>query len=290
MSRTPKTRLARSFWCPERMQLLQEFYGQVPAQAIADALEIQLPQVYGKAKAMGLMKQSNGKQRPWVRIEEQLLREWYSDIPTEDIALLLDRPKGGIYRKAYALTLEKSPEFQASVHSGRVQRGHQDQRMVGNRFKKGIVPWNKGKHTYAGGRSVATQFQKGRPAHEARNYVPIGTHRLSKDGYLERKVTDDPSIFPARRWVGVHRILWEEANGPIPEKHLVCFKPGQFTNVLEKLTLDRLELLSMAENARRNHWSNNSTLKALVPLKTAITRQVNRISRETKERSAHEHR
>lgn len=268
------------------MQLLQEFYGQVPAQAIADALEIELKQVYAKAKAMGLMKQTKGEKRPWTRLEERLLREWYPDIPTEDIAVLLDRLKGGIYRKAYALKLEKSPEFQASVLSGRVQRGHQDPRMVASRFKKGIVPWNKGGHYVAGGRSAETRFKKGRPAHEARNYVPIGTHRLSKDGYLERKVTDDPSIFPARRWVGVHRLLWEETHGPIPEKHLVCFKPGQFTNVLEELTVERLELLSMAENARRNHWSNNPTLKALVPLKTHITRQVNRISREAKQQPA----
>lgn len=104
-------------------------------------------------------------------------------------------------------------------------------------FEKGHVTFNKGRKGWqAGGRSVETQFKKGRPAHEARNYLPIGSTRVSKDGYIERKVTDDPSIAPARRWVGEHRLLWEAAHGPIPEGHAVVFLDGDRLNcVLENL-------------------------------------------------------
>ena len=89
---------------------------------------------------------------------------------------------------------------------------------------------------------------------------------------------------PARRWVAVHRLVWEAANGPIPEGHVVGFLPGRRSNVLEKITLDALELISRGELARRNHpRSRDPDLAKLVQLKGAITRQVNRIAREAQE-------
>ena len=76
-----------------------------------------------------------------------------------------------------------------------------------------------------------TSFKPGRPAHEARNYLPIGSTRISKDGYIERKVTDDPGLYPARRWVAEHRLVWEAANGPIPEDSAIVFLDGDRTNI-----------------------------------------------------------
>jgi hypothetical protein len=113
------------------------------------------------------------------------------------------------------------------------------------------------------------------------NYVPIGTLRVSKDGYLERKVTDDQSLYPARRWHFVHRIVWEAANGPIPAGHMVVFRRGQFTNDVELLTADRLECISFKENALRNsYWKTDPELMKLYQLKGAITRHVNRMKEE----------
>lgn len=81
-----------------------------------------------------------------------------------------------------------------------------------------------------------TSFKKGRPAKDARNYLPIGSTRVSKDGYIERKVTDDPKLVPARRWIGEHRLIWEEKNGPVPTGHVVAFLDGDLTNLaLENL-------------------------------------------------------
>lgn len=279
-----QARLRASFWIPERDELLREFYPLVPMEAIAAALQIERNQVHSRVKILRLRK--TAEHRPWTRHELKLLRDLYPDVPGRDVAALLDREVSSVHRKAHLLGLAKSEHFKAADYSGRVQRGKQDPRMVGKRFQKGLVPWNKGTHFTAGGRSAETRFKKGRPAHEAHNYVPIGTEKIDRDGYLVRKVTDDPSIVPAQRWVSVHRLVWQAAHGPIPEKHMVGFLPGKFTNKLEEITEDRLQLLSMAENAARNHWRNNPTLKALVPLKTHITRQANRISREAKERSA----
>lgn len=138
-----------------------------------------------------------------------------------------------------------------------------------------------------GGRSAETRFKRGEMHGAAQhNYKPIGSLRINTEGYLERKVTDAHPV-PARRWVGVHRLVWESAHGPVPPGHVVRFKPGMFTNRAGEITLDRLELVSRAEHARRNHpISRDPEYARLVQLKGAITRQVNRIAREHKERNA----
>jgi HNH endonuclease len=85
----------------------------------------------------------------------------------------------------------------------------------------------------------------------------------------------------------VHRLVWEAANGPIPSGYVVCFLPGRKTADLELITIDAIELISRAELARRNHpRSKDPELAQLVQLKGAITRQVNRIARETKEQQS----
>jgi hypothetical protein len=80
----------------------------------------------------------------------------------------------------------------------------------------------------------------------------------------------------------VHRLVWEDANGPVPEGHIIVFRPGQRTTQETEITIDRIECISRADNARRNHPARKShELAKLVQLKDAITRQVNRIAKES---------
>jgi hypothetical protein len=208
------------------------------------------------------------------------------------VAAWIGRGVGQCYQAAAKHGLSKSAEYLASDAACRIKRGQQHPSMIASRFQPGLVPWNKGRDSSETGtghhpNSRRTQFAKGRKAEEARNYVPIGSLRICADGYLERKVTDDPSIVPARRWVAVHRLVWESERGPIPSGHIVCFQQGKKTTVLEEVTADRLECITRAENARRNHPRNRSPeLARLVQLKGAITRQVNRITREAQEQQA----
>lgn len=219
----------------------------------------------------------------WSQADTALLRQMYPDHAAAAVAAAIGCNRSSVYRMAMMLGLKKSEAFYASDLAGRIQRGMQLPSMIATRFKPGAVPWNAGTKGISGKHpnTVRTQFKAGRTAQEARNYVPIGALRVTRDGYLEKKVTDDPALYPSRRWIALHRLVWEAANGPIPQGHIVVFKPGQKTTVEAEVTIDRLECISRGENARRNHPRTKSPeLAQLVQLKGAITRQVNRIIRE----------
>lgn len=227
------------------------------------------------------------KRFDWTPEALATLHRLYPDHTSAHVAQVLGTSLGAAYHKAWSLGLGKSAAFYASQSSGRIERGQQMPSIVATRFKPGSTPWNKGKPFNPGGRSTETRFKAGEMRGAAQhNYVPIGSHRISKDGYLERKVTDDPALVPTRRWTAVHRLVWIAANGPIPAGHIVCFLPGRKTNVLAEITADRLECISRAENIRRNSPSNkHPELAKLVQLKGQITRQVNRITREAAEQN-----
>ena len=225
--------------------------------------------------------------RAWSEEELHILATQYPDQPSAIVAQALRRPLNTIYSKAQQLGIKKSAAFYASGKSGRIERGRQHPSIVATQFKRGQKSWNKGMKGWSPEGSKATQFQPGRPACEASNYRPIGSVRLSNDGYMERKVTDDPSIYPARRWVAVHRLVWEAANGPIPNDHMVVFLPGKLTTDVDAITTDILECITRKENMRRNsHARFPPQVRQLIGLKGAITRQVNRINRETQEGAA----
>lgn len=71
----------------------------------------------------------------------------------------------------------------------------------------------------------ATQFKKG---HRPVNELPIGTIVVSSDGYKLRKKSMEGSIW--ERWEMLHRAVWEEHNGPIPDGMIVSFKDSNTLN------------------------------------------------------------
>ena len=152
---------------------------------------------------------------------------------------------------------------------------------VAHWLKPGQTVWNKGRKGWqAGGRSVETQFTTNQ---QPPNTLPLGSLRAvtNKGGsQLERKV-GEASGPNHRRWKSVHSLVWQAAHGLMPAGHIAIFKPGMKTLVEAEITLDRVECISRAEHARRNHPNSKSVeLGRLVQLKGAITRQVNRIARE----------
>ena len=203
--------------------------------------------------------------KPWTKKEDQQLSKLYqTELSATEIGKRMARTRSAIRGRANTLGLKRSPEISDALRRSTA-------------FKKGHQTWNKGKSFNPGGRSVETRFKKLKHPSQARNYKPIGSLRISSKGdYLERKVTDDHPV-PARRWVPVHRLVWEEANGPLPEGHIVRFKKGMRANVLEEITIDRLECITRRENMQRNTVHNYpQPIPQLVQLKGALQRQINR--------------
>ena len=88
------------------------------------------------------------------------------------------------------------------------------------RFVKGQVAHNAGKSFCPAGIEKGWFKAGERRGVATKLYRPIGTERVSKDGYRERKVNDDLPL--QRRWRAVHVIEWEAINGPLPVGH--CLK------------------------------------------------------------------
>jgi hypothetical protein len=104
-------------------------------------------------------------------------------------------------------------------------------------FKPGNVPFNKGQKGVGGGEP--TQLKKGnKPA----NYRPVGSERVSVDGYAEIKVADP------NKWRLKHAVIWEEVHGPVPKGHCLIFLDGNSLNI----SLDNLELVTRKQLARLN--------------------------------------
>lgn len=211
---------------------------------------------------------------PYGPEEDVIIRALFPVNNTAAVARLIDRTASSVAQRAVILGLKKSPEYLAE-RAGR-KNGHEPA-SVAHRFKPGQVPPNKGlrRPGWAPGRMAQTQFKKGeRRGVAVALWQPIGTERISKDGYLERKVNDDLPL--QSRWRGVHRIVWESANGPVPPGHAVAFLPGRRTTDASRITLDALELVSRGELMRRNTRHNYSPeLNELLSLKAALTRKIN---------------
>ena len=113
------------------------------------------------------------------------------------------------------------------------------------RFKKGDEPANKGKkmspEQYE--KCKATMFRKGNvPA----NHMEVGECTHTTDGYLIRKVQEQGT--QQERFEFVHRKVWEEHNGPIPEGKMVSFLDGDKDNC----NIDNLVLIDNKENMELN--------------------------------------
>jgi hypothetical protein len=180
-----------------------------------------------------------------------------------------------VHKIAQKLGLKKSAEFLSSEASGRMSRLLA--RGIDHRFKKGWASPRAGKPFPTRGRMGLTQFKKGQRPHNAR--FGIGDRRVNSEGYLDRKIRDD--LKGALNWTAEHRLVWIEANGPIPRGHVVAFKQGCRTTELEKITPDALELISNAEHLRRHslHTMYPKEVVQLIQLKGAIRRQINRRER-----------
>lgn len=217
------------------------------------------------------MTKSRGINRPvhkWTDAERAVLVARYADTKTDTLAAELGLRESQVYQQANKMGLSKSAAYLGSALSGRLIYGHE--RGGNTRFKKGQTPANKGlrRPGWGPGRMKQTQFRAGENPH---NTVPVGTERV-REGYVFVKTRDD--LRPAyKNWISKHQYIWEQANGPIPPKHIVRFKDGDRAN----LALANLECVSRAEHAAtKGLHSLPPEVVKIHQLRGAIARQINK--------------
>lgn len=219
------------------------------------------------------------KGTPWQKKALAAFKRRYPHEPTAAIAADLGVTANACYRMARKLGLGKSEKYLASPAACRLRRG--DNVGAASRFLPGHVPANKGlrRPGWAPGRMAATQFK---PGHSPQTTRPVGSYRLSKDGILQRKIGTTKGN-NSKRWRGVHELVWVAAHGPVPPKHIAVFKPGRRTNVLDEITLDRVECISLAENMRRNSYHNRypKEIGLAIQARGALIRKINRTTKES---------
>lgn len=174
------------------------------------------------------------KRRFWTKEEIGYLRQHYPNEPTRVICEQLGRSYSGVAGMAMKLGIQKSEAFRNDpVLSGRTSNGN---RGGSTRFKPGHKAWNKGmKGLQIGGHE--TQFKPGRLPHNTKHDGAISV----RDGYKYIRISKAV-------WVPLHRHVWEQKHGPIPEGMNLIFKDKNRMNC----DLDNLELLSNKELMQRN--------------------------------------
>ena len=217
------------------------------------------------------------KRRYWTDKEIAMLRMLYPHYQTQVVAARLRRSAARVYAKATALGIGKSTSFLASAASGRLTR--LSQAGAPYRYQKGHLPANKGlrRPGWSAGRMTETQFKKGQLPHNADpDFYVIGALRVNSEGYIEMRTS---FAHGALGWRPLHRILWEDARGPVPRGYVVTFKNG------DKLDceLRNLKLITLAQNMRRNtlHRYPREIVRSY-QMFGALRRQINR--REKHER------
>lgn len=269
----------------DRVMRVMHRFGDSP-EAIARYLDRAPSTILRRLRKAGLRPHLDKK--GFTADMDETIRRNYPMWPAFLIGALIDRSASSVFQRAVRLGVKKHPGHWRNPMA-HLWNATSHPNSIAARFKPGQVPANKGvrRPGYAPGRMAETQFKKGQMYGAARhNYVPVGTLRICADGYLERKVTDDHPV-PARRWVAVHRMVWEAAHGPIPKGHIVRFRAGMKTTNLEQITVDKLEMVTHAENMRRNTVHNYpKPIVRMIQLRGALNRQINR--RRKREQQQHQ--
>lgn len=210
--------------------------------------------------------------RRWTDREIWRFIVLYPDRTAADLARIFRRTRGSVNSMAQVLGLRKSAEHMR-------RQAERLNLLMAHRFRPGHRPWNAGlKGWNAGGRSAETRF---RPGNVPPNWMPVGSYRVSTEGYLQQKVSD--TGYPPRDWLNVHRLVWQQQFGPIPDGYAVVFRPGMKTTVPYLITPDRLECIPRSELMRRNSRHRlPRALDRLIAARAALTRIINRRKGATK--------
>lgn len=270
----------------EEKDYIMMHYASETTASIAKALNKKVLQIYSFAYANRLRKNSEymktpgsgrymrGKFKTWTNSEADYVTNNYPNIRTDIIANHLNKSVRIVYAFANHLGLKKSAEFLASPESGIFTKG-----MVkdnGHRFVKGHISHNKGQkmshEVYE--KSKHTFFKKGHRPHNTKEDGCLSVRTDTETGiqYIYQRVAKG-------KWVELHRLKFEEKNGPIPKGFNVIFKDHDHSNFAD----DNLVLVSDKELMLLNSFHKYpQDLKNLIYAKGALSREINQLNKDGK--------
>lgn len=233
----------------DQKHIIENMYANHAANDIAAAAGVKVSQVYTYAAKCGLKKSDayyqnggggrlkKGSVKPgvvaWTEQEKKELIRLYPDHTAKEIAAVTGRAISSVYRMAALMGLQKSEAFMQSEKSGRLMNG---ERGKSTRFVKGQASWSKGKKL--GPSNSKTKFSKGNVPH---NTKYDGHERVNVEGYVEVRVV-------LGKYVPKHRLVWQEAHGPVPAGMVVVFRDGNKLNT----DISNLELIHRKDLISRN--------------------------------------
>lgn len=144
------------------------------------------------------------------------------------------------------------------------------------KFRKGQIPHNKGKkmpkEVYE--KVKHTMFAKG---NIPPNHRPVGSERISKDGYIEVKVAEP------NKWRLKQRVVYEEAKGKIPEGCPIIFLDGNKRN----FDIDNLRCITRSEllYLNCNGLNNSNEITETDILMARLDRAKNKKKQELKDKN-----
>ena len=198
---------------------------------------------------------------------EEIVR-LYPDLTTAEIARRYGTTLTNVYKTAQRYGVKKSASFLSSPKSGRIQKG--ERKSETTEFKKGGVPWTKGKREseiYRSKESMkkVNRWKKGHKPYCTKHDGAI-TVRMLYNGVKYKFIR-----LAENRWEFLHRHIWIQHYGVIQKGYNIVFKDRDQMNC----SIENLECVSNAELGERNSmWKYPLELQRAIKTKNKIFKKL----------------
>lgn len=188
----------------------------------------------------------------------EFIRDNSWNVSSKDMAEMVNQKFGTNFTAGMMKQFRQRHGIKSGL-TGWYQRGH----APGNKGKKweDYIPPERLEEVRA--KAAPTQFKKGqRPPNE----LPIGSIVINTEGYKLRKKQMTGTLW--ERWEFLHRAVWVEHNGPIPEGMVVTFKDNNKLNC----DISNLMLITRGESSVMTRLHYRSENPEITETGLAITR------------------